>query len=269
MSSAPGFKLIVLSEVERPVRLKPLGVFSLIQFRSRTGLAMASGMANSPARDFAEWLSPTDALAVAHQAFGSDATNVIWERLCGGVIKAFATTMSLSMPPSAEPQLNPLPSEIPARYWASHFSREGSSNFWRSGDARFFFSANDRRTAHSTVIRCFGIKLDPKGIAQMLGPGGIKQILQDTPIPAKDQSSPLASDTRNRGGRPRKDFWDALWAEMCGQIYEGALIPKRQADIEKAMLDWATNHGHDLSEAGVRPRARILFNRLKNARLKT
>ena len=65
------------------------------------------------------------------------------------------------------------------------------------------------------------------------------------------------------GGRPRKHFWDDLWIEICRQLYGGTLEPKRQADIEKAMLAWAAKHRHALSVASARLRARRLFAALK------
>ena len=67
----------------------------------------------------------------------------------------------------------------------------------------------------------------------------------------------------NKGGRPAKDWWDDFWIDICGKIYEGDLKPQRQADLEKAMLDWATNHGHELSEATARKAAKKLFSAWK------
>ena len=139
-------------------------------------LGMAAEKTAATAKDLAEWFSPADALLAVQHVFGKEAANVIWERLCGGVMKAAASTTSRASPPEAEPELNSTPSEIPARYWASHFQRKEAANFWQSGDARFFFSAGSRHTAHNTVIRCFGIKLDPVGLRQMVA--GIPAIIQ-------------------------------------------------------------------------------------------
>jgi hypothetical protein len=63
----------------------------------------------------------------------------------------------------------------------------------------------------------------------------------------------------NKGGRPRKEFWDDLLIAIFAQIYEGALTPKSQADLENAMLDWASAHGHQLGETSVKGPARKLF----------
>ena len=66
----------------------------------------------------------------------------------------------------------------------------------------------------------------------------------------------------NPGGRPRKEWWDNLWCAVWGDVYRGKLKPKRQSDIEKAMLDWAESNGHTVSESVVRPVARKMFNEM-------
>src|SRR3954465_5180222 len=66
------------------------------------------------------------------------------------------------------------------------------------------------------------------------------------------------------GGRPPASFWDDLWFSVWGQIYRGDLRPKIQADVEKAMLDWASAHGHEPSHSTIRSRARKLFQALQD-----
>ena len=39
-------------------------------------------------------------------------------------------------------------------------------------------------------------------------------------------------------------------------MYDGDLRPDRQADIEKAMLNWLAGLGHEVSESSVRVAAR-------------
>lgn len=46
---------------------------------------------------------------------------------------------------------------------------------------------------------------------------------------------------------------------MARQLHAGDLIPKKQVDIENAMNDWASKHGHDVSDNLFRPAARKLF----------
>lgn len=65
--------------------------------------------------------------------------------------------------------------------------------------------------------------------------------------------------TLSKAGRPPADFWDDLWCAVWGQIYRAELLPKRQADVERAMLTWASDQEFDLSPSAAKPRARKLF----------
>ena len=78
-------------------------------------------------------------------------------------------------------------------------------------------------------------------------------------------TSDLSPDPRQTpGGRPPASFWDDLWCSVWGQIYRGDLKPKLQADVEKAMLEWASAHGHEPSHSTIRSRARKLFQALQD-----
>jgi hypothetical protein len=79
---------------------------------------------------------------------------------------------------------------------------------------------------------------------------------------APSDSSPDPRQTP--GGRPPASFWDDLWCSVWGQIYRGDLKPKLQADVEKAMLEWASAHGHEPSHSTIRSRARKLFQALQD-----
>jgi hypothetical protein len=80
-------------------------------------------------------------------------------------------------------------------------------------------------------------------------------------IPAS--SSTIALPVPTAGGRPPAVFWDNLWCAIFGKIFRGELIPDRQADVERAMLDWASANGHELSETAAKQRARKLFEEYK------
>jgi hypothetical protein len=46
---------------------------------------------------------------------------------------------------------------------------------------------------------------------------------------------------------------------VWGKIYRGEFKPERLAEVERAMLEWASANGHDLGESTVRDRARKLL----------
>lgn len=82
--------------------------------------------------------------------------------------------------------------------------------------------------------------------------------LQAPAAQAPDQApAPL-----NKGGKPLAAHWDRMWAAMAGQLYDGSLIPKTQADIERAMLDWFAGEKIKIGESKVRARARILWQEI-------
>ena len=70
---------------------------------------------------------------------------------------------------------------------------------------------------------------------------------------------------KNKGGRPAAEHWDDMWVAIAMQLYEGDLQPKRQADIEKAMMDCLADAGHSAADSTVRKRARLLWQRIEAA----
>ena len=62
------------------------------------------------------------------------------------------------------------------------------------------------------------------------------------------------------GGRPPAVFWDDLWAAIAVALYVGELIPKTQADIERAMADWLEVNKKSAAPSTVRARARRLWD---------
>ncbi|MBV8450889.1 MAG: hypothetical protein JOZ29_01270 [Deltaproteobacteria bacterium] len=76
---------------------------------------------------------------------------------------------------------------------------------------------------------------------------------------ATDSPLPTAN-TANKGGRPRKEWWDDFWIEICRQIWMGDLQPKTQAELERAMFEWVENHRNaEVGETTVKAAAKKLF----------
>lgn len=68
---------------------------------------------------------------------------------------------------------------------------------------------------------------------------------------------------KNKGGRPPAAFADDLMCAIWGLIYQGDLKPKNQAEIERAMLDWAAANGQELGATLAREKAQKVFAALK------
>ncbi|WP_394999192.1 hypothetical protein [Sphingomonas sp.] len=132
--------------------------------------------------------------------------------------------------------------EIPGWFWEGFTKQGSSSQDWERG----VFA---------------GKGLGPSGVCYMTLTG---VHFARTPLeamrPTPNGGDAVATLTTNvKAGRPPADFWDDLWCAVWGQIYRAELLPKRQADVERAMLAWASDRNFDLSESAAKPRARRLF----------
>lgn len=155
------------------------------------------------------------------------------------------------------------------KWWRSVSSTFALHDFWTSGDITFEIQ---RGRIEETILTCFDVRFEPTAIRAMSQPrptSGAPQALHVPPAPLASAAplatpAPIAPATsasanpRNAGRKP-KEWWDDLWIEIFRQVWLGELKPKRQADIEKAMLDWAAKEGHELSLSSARPSARKLF----------
>lgn len=80
----------------------------------------------------------------------------------------------------------------------------------------------------------------------------------------QNPTSAVVSSTKQGGGRPPAAFHDDLMSAIFGQIYSGDLKPKAQAEIERAILKWTTDNGHELSESSARTKARKIWTAMIN-----
>ena len=83
---------------------------------------------------------------------------------------------------------------------------------------------------------------------------------------AKTSTVP-ANTTKNPGGKPLAAHWDAMWADIAVQLWNGDLKPTKQADITKAMFAWLTAEGIDAGQTAVTDRARAIWQKIEAKRL--
>lgn len=130
--------------------------------------------------------------------------------------------------------------DIPQWFWSA-FTREGaSSQDWD----RCQFNGKGRAPDGSCWIRLSGVYYLRAPLDAMLAQSNL----------ATEQSSPT-----NKGGRPRKEWWDELWCAVWGEVYRGELQPRNQADIERAMMAWVESRGEAVSESTIKPLARKMY----------
>ncbi|WP_294122547.1 hypothetical protein [Sphingomonas sp.] len=73
-------------------------------------------------------------------------------------------------------------------------------------------------------------------------------------------SEPEVAVGRRKGGRPPAEFWDDMWAAIATALYSGALIPKSQADVQRAMSEWIDDNSYSAADSTVKGRARRLWD---------
>jgi hypothetical protein len=130
-------------------------------------------------------------------------------------------------------------SDIPLWFWVNFTDVATSQQDWERG----VFTGRGAAPNGAFWITLNGVHFLRASLEAML-PGSRSNVA--LPVPSA-------------GGRPPAAFWDDLWCAIWGQIYRAELVPSRQADIERAMLDWASTNDHDLSETAAKARARKLF----------
>jgi hypothetical protein len=128
--------------------------------------------------------------------------------------------------------------ELPREFWSGVLKQN-----WKIGDFE--------KWGQTLRLKAFGVSFLYAEIEKM--------IPTRTPAAPSHPPAQAAEPTRNKGGRPRREFWEELWVEIARQLYVGDLQPKTQADIEGAMHQWISDNGHDAGETVVRDRARMLW----------
>ena len=155
MSSAPGFKLIRLSEVPRPVRTVVRdGAFSLFRFRSRAELMAQTELKYS---DFLSWTRPRDALAALDAVYRKPAStrHLLLERLKSGKILAIAESSTWRGIRGDKTGVL----AVKRDEW-DHFA--AGEEFWQSGDLHLYLGYY-QGNASSVEVWYHAIRFDPDG----------------------------------------------------------------------------------------------------------
>jgi hypothetical protein len=182
-----------------------------------------------------DWIAAAEAARLLKPVFSSEymAQQTICKRAHSGLIRARAEQFMSG-------ESNRKDFEIPKGFWWA----EGGSTLhqnWPTGD---FDTWIDRGEVH---LQAFGVSFLRAEIEKM--------------IPASKPEAPaaVASPATPKGGRPKADWWEDLWIEICRQLYVGDLKPKTQADIERAMHQWVNDHNKTAGDTTIRDRASRLW----------
>lgn len=195
------------------------------------------------AQELEGWLLLSDALAQVKTVQGSDAYASLVGGLASGLIRSASENYQLDR---EKPKgLGAIRQAV----WQA-IEQQGhlhAKPVWLTNNLEVSIFASYNR---SNVHKFFTVRVDPQGVARMLP-------VQSRPSPASRHAAIAVAP--HAGGRPRKDYWDRLWAHIAAELYSGRLVPSRQAAIEQAMLDWAAANDCALSEQSARSRARLVM----------
>lgn len=213
--------------------------------------------------DHSGWLVPAQAQALIDSAFALKdqvkARLVLLGRLRGGKIMAIAETTSYKGDVDTNQQAEK--QRLDPDDWEK--VSEFDNIFWRTGELTYANKVEHPRgrgysSMETVTVRHFNVRFEPSAVGK---------VVANAPEKAGDPprvQQPNAIQP-SKGGRPPKDWWQDFWIEMCRLIYEGDIAPSMtQADIERLMLQWVSDHDKKAGETVIKEAARKLKNALKD-----
>lgn len=190
----------------------------------------------------ADWISAQQARHFVWETLHANpvvAGNLLIEHLKFGFIPSRAVLMQRSpAKDSGRWDLEEREWQVPDWFWHEFTLTGSSAQDWAQGT----FSGLGTAPCGRFAITLRGVHFSKAAI----------QSLASADAPETGQAS-------NKGGRPRKEWWDDLWCAVWGKVYRGDLQPKSQADIERAMMDWVEAREESVSESTIKPLARKMF----------
>jgi|GEM_PF-1388135 len=220
------------------------GILEMLPVERRGRAARDLSVSGNP-----DWVSAHEARRMAFgpsdmQSVGAEQVLIDQARL--GFLPARAVLMQVAQGDNPDEEANEQREwDIPVSFWISLLADNDSWQDWTRGG----FAGRSQSPFRHRRITLTGVYFSRDAVEAAFRPTA----RPDAPAEPK----PAA------GGRPPAAYWDEMWCAICGRIYRGELQPKRQADVENAMLDWLAARGHEPSSSTVRPRARQLFAELQ------
>ena len=230
------------------VQLGLSGVLNAIPAEQRGAVAVQFSVAGS-----ANWISADRAIAliapVALRPAKSAETRIIEAARLGFVVaravEALAAGRGFDNWSWREREWN-----IPAWFWEMYTGSESGSRSFEQDTAR-----GRGRGPHGAYMQLNGIHFFRSDLERQFG---LSPPVHEQADLSKAEAR-LDKPTKNQGGRPPAAFADEMMCAIWALIYQGDLKPKRQAEVEKALLDWATAHNYELGVTAAREKARRIF----------
>jgi len=143
---------------------------------------------------------------------------------------------------------------MPAEYWQSWaYLAPDEMYFWNGGDITLWSNSGN-----TELGRFFGVRFDPSDFSEF--------VTETVDRPAEASSPTLNVGVhppeKNRGGAPRKVWWDDLWIEVIRQIESGKLrkgFKTSAAKLEIHLLETAEAMGFSPGDSTLKPMSLKLF----------
>ena len=189
------------------------------------------------------WVSAMEARRFIYQAVGANpvtAGHYLIDQCKFGFVPARAVLMQKSLSGASSAwSIEEREWVVPDWFWRNFTAAGESSQNWERGN-----------------FRGRGSSPDGNPLMQLTGVHFLKSALE---LLAPNHSPEVVEASPNRGGRPRKEFWDEMWCAVWGEVYRGDLKPKNQAELERAMVNWIEGRGESASESTIKPLARKMY----------
>jgi hypothetical protein len=145
---------------------------------------------------------------------------------------------------------------VPTNWWRNVGL---SGDFWDSGDTEFGVPS-DKVRHQNMVVSLFGVRFPPEQVHELLSGTPTSRLtlreIAESVISTQNEPKPK----QHPRGRTPNAWWADAWLEIACQLFTGDLQPDKQADIENALLQWASDNGHEMSERTARTAAQKLWN---------
>ena len=241
--------------------------------------------------EYERWIHPPHALALLSEVADVPAlVSTIAHHLEDGLIRSAAETIKVK---ESSHQWEYV--EIDPRFWIG-WACLADNVFWQTGNRETFRDTEPTKRFGLAPVRLYRVRFDPAGIDRFKPPplpkpkveasamaaaiGSAKSGRRAPPegdLPRPDlrdasaatllargvESQSAAPAARNPVGRPSKPFWDDMWVEIVRRVYEDGYQPASIAEIAGDMMQWAADHGHDMSDSTAKRAARKLFEVFK------
>jgi hypothetical protein len=212
------------------------GLLELIEIERRPTVARSLSVAGNPA-----WVTANDAVLLGYEFLGPGASHpghLIKEQASFGFVAAKAVAAKGVTPDnSIEMVWDEREWSIPTWFWQVLASKGGAEEDWVLGNFR-----GGRMTANGgELIVLSGVHFHRESLISVFGQPDGQEV----------STSPR--------GRTKEYDWAAATISVSGLILRSELIPKKQADIEKAFIVALTKGDKEPSESSVRPYASRLW----------